>query len=97
MGVSEEETRSGADVAFLLRMANSTTKTSNPAPHAGETEDTSSESGQALATGAPSRQRDQQEANDPAELDDSMAGNPDRNPGSDDPGQRPLTDNKAGG
>jgi len=33
----------------------------------------------------------------PEELDDPMAGSPDRNPGRDNPGQRPLTDNKAGG
>jgi hypothetical protein len=34
---------------------------------------------------------------DPAELDDPAAGNPDREPGGDDPRQRPITDNKAGG
>jgi len=34
---------------------------------------------------------------DPSELDDPMAGSADREPGEDDPGQRPLTDNKAGG
>ena len=33
----------------------------------------------------------------PEELDDPMAGSPDRNPGRDNPGQRPLTDNKTGG
>jgi hypothetical protein len=33
----------------------------------------------------------------PEELDDPMAGSPDRNPGRDNPGQRPMTDNKAGG
>ena len=33
----------------------------------------------------------------PEELDDPMAGSPDRNPGRENPGQRPLTDNKAGG
>jgi hypothetical protein len=33
----------------------------------------------------------------PEELDDPMAGSPDRNPGRDNPGQRPVTDNKAGG
>ena len=33
----------------------------------------------------------------PEELDDPMVGSPDRDPGRDDPGQRPLTDNKAGG
>jgi hypothetical protein len=33
----------------------------------------------------------------PEELDDPMARRPDRNPGRDNPGQRPLTDNKAGG
>jgi hypothetical protein len=33
----------------------------------------------------------------PEELDDPMAGTPDRNPGRDNPGQRPMTDNKAGG
>jgi hypothetical protein len=33
----------------------------------------------------------------PEELDDSMARSPDRNPGRDNSGQRPLTDNKAGG
>lgn len=47
--------------------------------------------------GAPPREPDQQEAADPADLDDPMAGNPDRKPGNDHPGQRPLTDNKAGG
>jgi hypothetical protein len=78
-------------------MVNRTTKTSNPAPHAGETEDTVPESGETPAEGAPPRQPDCQEVADPAELDDPMAGSPDRKPGSDDPGQRPLTDNKAGG
>ena len=34
---------------------------------------------------------------DPSELDDPMAGSPDRQPGKDDPHQRPITDNKAGG
>jgi hypothetical protein len=34
---------------------------------------------------------------DPSELDDPMAGSADREPGADDPHQRPLTDNKAGG
>ena len=34
---------------------------------------------------------------DPSELDDPMAGNPDRMPGRDNPSQRPITDNKAGG
>lgn len=33
----------------------------------------------------------------PEELDDPMAGSPDRNPGRDRRDQRPLTDNKAGG
>jgi hypothetical protein len=33
----------------------------------------------------------------PEELDDPMAGSPDRMPGRDNPHQRPLTDNKAGG
>jgi hypothetical protein len=33
----------------------------------------------------------------PADFDDTMAGNPDREPGRDSPKQRPLTDNKAGG
>ena len=33
----------------------------------------------------------------PEELDDPMAGSPNRNPGLDNPGQRPMTDNKAGG
>ncbi len=78
-------------------MANSTTKTNNPAPHAGETENALPDAGETPAMGAPPRQRDEQETDDPAELDDSMAGNPDRKPGSDNPGQRPLTDNKAGG
>ena len=78
-------------------MANRTINTNNPAPHAGETGNTSPESGETPAMGAPPRQRDQREPADPAELDDPMAGNPDRKPGSDHPGQRPLTDNKAGG
>ena len=34
---------------------------------------------------------------DVSELDDPMAGSPDREPGKDHPGQRPVTDNKAGG
>ena len=34
---------------------------------------------------------------DPAEFDDPLAGSADREPGGDDPRQRPLTDNKAGG
>lgn len=33
----------------------------------------------------------------PEELDDPMSGSPDRKPGRDRAGQRPLTDNKAGG
>jgi len=78
-------------------MANRTIKTNNPAPHAGETDNTLPESGEMPAVGAPPRRRDQHEAADPAELDDPRAGSPDRKPGSDHPGQRPLTDNKAGG
>jgi hypothetical protein len=31
------------------------------------------------------------------EMDDPIAGSPDREPGADDPRQRPITDNKAGG
>jgi hypothetical protein len=37
------------------------------------------------------------DAENPSELDDPMAGSPDREPGPDDPQQRPVTDNKAGG
>jgi hypothetical protein len=33
----------------------------------------------------------------PEELDDPIAGSPDSEPGRDNPHQRPLTDNKAGG
>jgi hypothetical protein len=36
-------------------------------------------------------------ANDPAELDDPLAGTRDKEAGPDDPRQRPITDNKAGG
>jgi len=78
-------------------MANRPIKTNNPAPHAGETATTLPEPGETPGMGAPPRQRDEQEAADPAQLDDPMAGSPDRKPGSDHPNQRPLTDNKAGG
>ena len=64
-------------------MANRTIQTNNPAPHAGETDNTLPKSGETPAMGAPPRERDQQEATDPAELDDPMAGNPDRKPGGD--------------
>ena len=37
------------------------------------------------------------DAEDPAEFDDPLAGSADREPGADNPRQRPLTDNKAGG
>jgi hypothetical protein len=33
----------------------------------------------------------------PSDFDDPMAGHPDRDAGGDDPRQRPLSDNKAGG
>jgi hypothetical protein len=82
---------------FVSGMADRTSKTNNPAPDAGETDNTLPESGETPAMEAPLRQRDQQESADPAELHDPMAGSPDRKPGRDHPGQRPLTDNKAGG
>ena len=78
-------------------MANKTIVTNNPAPHAGETDDVVPDSGETPGMAAPPRQRDREEAADPANLDDAAAGSPDRQPGSDHPGQRPLTDNKAGG
>ncbi|MCC7180385.1 MAG: hypothetical protein IT177_18540 [Acidobacteria bacterium] len=94
---AECEERAGAVVASLPGMATRTIKTNNPTPHAGETASTVPKSGETPGMGAPPRQRDEQEAADPAELDDPMAGNPDRKPGRDDPRQGPLTDNKAGG
>jgi len=39
----------------------------------------------------------QQDVQDPSELDDPMAGSQDKQPGKDNPSQRPITDNKAGG
>jgi hypothetical protein len=36
-------------------------------------------------------------AEEPSELDNTNAGNPDAMPGKDRPDQRPITDNKAGG
>ena len=74
-----------------------TIKTNNPAPHAGETDNAVPESGETPGMAAPPRPPDPREAADPAELDDPMAGSPDRKPGRDHPEQRPLTDNKAGG
>jgi hypothetical protein len=40
---------------------------------------------------------DPQPTGDPSELDDPMAGNPDKEAGPDHRRQRPITDNKAGG
>ena len=78
-------------------MARRTVRTTTPAPHAGETAAPAiPESGETPGMGAPPRP-DLDEAANPAELDDPMAGSPDRKPGNDNPGQRPLTDNKAGG
>jgi len=48
----------------------------------------------AKAPAAPDRMRDDE---DPSEFDDPLAGSADREPGGDDPRQRPITDNKAGG
>ena len=71
--------------------------TNSPAPHAGEKEAPAiPKDGKIPGMGAPPQQPDAN-ADDPADLDDSMAGNPDREPGRDTPRQRPLTDNKAGG
>lgn len=79
-------------------MADNTVRTTTPAPHAGETEAPAvPESGETPGMGAPPRVRAEEEARNPADLDDPMAGNPDSEPGRDDPRQRPLTDNKAGG
>ena len=79
-------------------MTNRTVRTDTPAPHAGETGAPAiPESGETPGMGAPPRQQGDDEAKDPAQLDDPMAGHPDRKPGRDDPRQRPLTDNKAGG
>ena len=69
-------------------------QTNSPAPHAGEVEAPAiPKSGQTPGMGAPP-QPDQE---DPAELDDPMAGSRDRQPGPDNDRQRPMTDNKAGG
>ena len=71
--------------------------TNSPAPHAGEKEAPAiPKDGTTPGMGAPPQQADK-EIEDPANLDDPMAGNPDRQPGSDTSRQRPLTDNKAGG
>lgn len=72
-------------------------KSNNPAPHAGETTVVQPEPGETPGMGAPPRQSEPDESRDPADADDPMAGHPDRKPGPDDPRQRPLTDNKAGG
>ncbi len=74
-----------------------TIKTNNPAPHAGETTKVPREGDKTPGADVPQRQSDPAESRDPAEADDPMAGHPDRQPGRDDPRQRPLTDNKAGG
>ena len=76
-------------------MAHKTIRTNNPAPHAGETDNALPESGETPAMGAPPQQHDHEA--DPADLDDPMADSADKKPGSDNPRQRPLTDNKAGG
>lgn len=46
----------------------------------------------------PSRDvRDRAREPDVTDLDDPMGGSPDLEPGDDNPDQRPITDNKAGG
>jgi hypothetical protein len=82
----------GTVLALHRRMARTTLRT----PQQTEREPGTREDGEAMPPGAIDPRPDDP-AKDPSQLDDPMAGSPDREPGKDHPRQRPMTDNKAGG
>jgi len=81
----------GIGLASIPRMAPKTT----PATHEAraDREEGTRPDGEAMPPAA----LDPQPTGDPSELDDPMAGSPDKEAGPDNRRQRPITDNKAGG